>query len=67
MLYMRRKTRYQELIALRMGDEDLRQLEAIADRERTSVSAVIRRFIAEGLGRQEEVTKSRRRGKGGTR
>ncbi len=64
---MRRKTRYENLIALRMSDEDLRQLEAIADRERTSVSAVIRRFIAEGLERQGEVTKSRRKGKGGSR
>ena len=37
------------LITLRIGEEDARQLEAIAERERTSVSAVVRRFIAEGL------------------
>ena len=53
------------MIALRLGEEDCRQLEAIAERERTSVSAVIRRFIAEGLEGEIESRKTRRRGKGG--
>ena len=50
---MKREGRFQNLIALRVGDEDLRQLEDVAEGERTSISAVIRRFIAEGLGRQD--------------
>lgn len=49
------------MIALRLGDEDLSQLEEIAERERTSISAVIRRFIAEGLGRQEGATGRKKR------
>lgn len=53
---MKRESRFQNMIALRVGDEDLRQLEDIAEQERTSVSAVIRRFIAEGLVRREGLT-----------
>ena len=54
------------MIALRLGDEDLSQLEEIAERERTSISAVIRRFIAEGLGRPEGST-GRKKWKGRAR
>ena len=58
---MRRESRFQNMIALRLGDEDLSQLEEIAERERTSISAVIRRFIADGLGRQEGATGRKKR------
>ena len=61
---MKGARRFQELIALRLGEEDCRQLEAISERERTSVSAVIRRFIAEGLEGEIESKRTRRRGKG---
>ena len=66
---MKRKTRFSNLIALRLGDEDLRQLETIADRERTTISAVIRRFIAEGFERQggAKGRKGRKGRKGGQR
>ena len=55
-LYMISKRKYERLIALRIDDEDHRRLESLADRERTSVSAVVRRFVAEGLDRESELT-----------
>jgi len=49
-----------------VGDEDMRHLEDIAEQERTSTSAVIRRFIAEGPKRQED-SKGQKSRKGGKR
>ena len=64
MLYMKRIRKFDELLALRLSREDLQQLEAIAKRERESVSAVIRRFIAKGLDGRGEVPDSAARKKG---
>lgn len=49
MYYMERETNYQRLVSLRLGEQDLQRLEEIAKQERTSVSAIVRRFIVEGL------------------
>ena len=57
--YMKRKTRYEVGFHLRMSAEDSRHLEAIAERERSTVSAVARRFIAEALDREAEGTAKR--------
>jgi predicted transcriptional regulator len=62
LLYMISKRKYERLIALRIDDDDHRRLESLADRERTSVSAVIRRFVAEGLDGKKS---SRRKTRGG--
>ena len=64
MFNMDKETNYQRPIGLRLGEEDFQCLEEIAKRERTSVSAIVRRFIVEGLERyfgQNE--KKRRKGK----
>jgi predicted HicB family RNase H-like nuclease len=61
---MASKRKYERLIALRIDDEDHRRLEALADRERTSVSAVVRRFVAEGLDRESEPVSGRKRRRG---
>ena len=62
MSYMSRGTRYQTVIGIRLGEEDHRSLEAIAERERANISVVARRFIAQGLDR-EAGTKARQRRK----
>lgn len=48
---MDRETNYQKPVSMRLGKEDFQRLEEIAKRERTSVSAIVRRFIVEGLER----------------
>lgn len=63
MYYMKRKTRYEVGFHLRMSAEDSRHLEAIAERERSTVSAVARRFIAEGLDRETEAEGTAKRPK----
>jgi hypothetical protein len=61
---MRRQTRYEVGLHLRIGVEDYRRLEAIAERERSNVSVVARRFIAEGLDREAGAKARGPRGQG---